>query len=235
MYSSPISQRQIWFAAALGLLIAIVLSSCTSVSDNPNRNVPPEGPGPMGGAALTEEQKNSCGITASVTEGPYYVSGMPSLNKEGVLNYTQLPGEPLKISGYVYEGTNRDKALKNAVVDVWQADNDGKYHPNSNGPTSKYVNGELGLRGTVTTNDQGYYEFTTIYPGEYSGRTRHIHVKIRAPGFQELTTQLIVPSKSGDEISFDEDTVSRGLPGCHFLTISGTSPAKASFDFHLEL
>jgi protocatechuate 3,4-dioxygenase beta subunit len=173
-----------------------------------------------GHEVLLAEEKLSCGFTASVAEGPYYVSGMPAL-QNGNLNYSNLPGVPLKVSGYVYDGAEGTKPIPNAVVDIWQADNDGAYHPTA-------------LRGFVTTNDQGYYEFTTVYPGEYSGRTRHIHVKIRAEGFPELTTQLIVPSLKGDDVSFDEDSISRGLPECHLLKINDqTSPASSEFDFRI--
>lgn len=81
----------------------------------------------------------------------------------------------------------------------------------------------------------GAYKFTTFYPGEYSGRTRHIHIKIKAEGKAELTTQLIIPSLSGDQLTFDEDTISKGLPTCHLLKIdTAGTPQKASFDFRLQ-
>ncbi|HTK05045.1 MAG TPA: hypothetical protein VL500_05650 [Candidatus Eisenbacteria bacterium] len=193
-------------------------------------------PGPPPGAAgngLTAGQKRACGITAQVTEGPYYVSGAELL-KDGNLNYAGLPGSPLKITGHVYEGLDDTKPLKDAIVNVWQADNAGNYHPNGNGQITKYETKQIALRGHVVTDENGAYEFTTIYPGEYAGRTRHIHVKVLAPGYTELTTQLIVPSLSGDKIGFDDDSVSQGLPNCHLLTIdTSKTPATASFDFRL--
>lgn len=188
---------------------------------------------PMFAKALTAAEKQNCGITAEVTEGPYYVSGMPEL-KDGELNFTGMPGNPLIVSGHVYEGTGDSKPIANAIVEMWQTDNNGTYHPNNNGPASQYASAGLALRGFVKTDANGLYRFTTIYPGEYSGRTRHIHIKIRAPGKDELTTQLIVPSLAGDAIGFDEDTISQGLPNCHLLKIdSSASPATASFDFRL--
>lgn len=183
--------------------------------------------------ALTGAEKQNCGVTAEVTEGPYYVSGMPEL-KDGQLNYTGLPGSPLTVSGHVYEGTGESKHIANAIVEIWQTDNSGTYHPNNNGPAAQYASADLALRGFVRTDADGLYRFTTIYPGEYSGRTRHIHFKIRAPRKDELTTQLIVPSLAGDALTFDEDTISQGLPDCHLLKIdSSASPATASFDFRL--
>lgn len=176
----------------------------------------------------------SCGITASSTEGPYYVSDITEL-ANGNLNYSNLPGDLLKVSGYVYEGEDNSIPISNAQVDIWQADNSGQYHPNGNGRASKYSTDQVALRGYVTTDEQGFYEFTTIYPSEYSGRTRHIHVKVRADGYPELTTQLIVPTQSRDAISFEEDTVSRNLPKCHLLVINTMqNPHATAFDFRLE-
>jgi len=35
-------------------------------------------------------------------------------------------------------------------------------------------------------------------PGEYPGRTRHIHAKVRPPGGRILTTQLYFPDEPGN-------------------------------------
>jgi protocatechuate 3,4-dioxygenase beta subunit len=174
-----------------------------------------------------------CGYTAEVTEGPYYVSGVPAVQNDN-LNYDNLPGNTLTVSGYVYEGLDNSKPIANTVIDVWQTDAKGIYHPAGNGPFSKYTKDQVSLRGTVTTNADGRYVFETVYPGEYEGRARHIHVKVRAPGKKELTTQLIL-SLTGDAISFDKDTVSKGLPRCHLMSLNTSSPPNvAKFDFRLK-
>ena len=86
----------------------------------------------------------------------------------------------------------------------------------------------------MLTDATGAYKFNTIYPGEYSGRTRHIHFKINATGFKDVTTQLIMPAKPGDKLTFDDDTVSQGLPDCQLLKVDATTtPATAIFDFHM--
>ena len=189
--------------------------------------------GPMG-KVLTAEEKKNCGITAEVTEGPYYVSGTDAL-PDGNLNYSNLPGDLLSISGHVYEGLDTSKPLSSAKIEIWHADNSGSYHPNRNGPVTNYKMEEIALRGFVTTDAGGAYKFTTVYPGEYSGRTRHIHFKINASGFPELTTQLIMPAKPGDKLTFDDDTVSQGLPDCQLLKVDATTtPATATFDFHVS-
>jgi protocatechuate 3,4-dioxygenase beta subunit len=184
------------------------------------------------GKVLSAAEKSACGITAEVTEGPYYVSGTAAL-VNGNLNTTNLVGDPIRISGHVYEGMDNARPIANATIELWHADASGNYHPNNNGAITSYKPEDIALRGFIKTDEAGAYSFTTIYPGEYSGRTRHIHVKIKADGMPDLTTQLIL-AKTGDQISFDDDTVSQGLPTCHLLKFdSTTKPQSASFDFRL--
>jgi protocatechuate 3,4-dioxygenase beta subunit len=182
---------------------------------------------------LTAQEKKNCGITAQTTEGPYYISGTAGL-ANGHLNYSVLPGERLEVSGFVYEGLTSTKPVSNAKIEIWHADNEGSYHPNGSGKASSYTTADMALRGFVLTGSDGSYQFDTIYPGEYSGRTRHIHIKINAVGFPILTTQLIMPAKAGDTLNFDDDAVSQGLPECQLLKVDATAaPATARFDFHI--
>lgn len=193
----------------------------------------PFGFGAPVGKILTAAEKTNCGITAEVTEGPYYVSGTAAL-ANGNLNTTNLSGTPIQVSGHVYEGLDNSKPVANAKIELWHTDDKGSYHPNGNGPISNYPTPDIALRGFITTDVQGAYRFTSIYPGEYSGRTRHIHVKVTAPGKSTVTTQLIIPTLPGDALSFDDDTISKGLPSCHLLTFDKTqNPEAASFNFRL--
>ena len=188
---------------------------------------------PFQARQLSAAEKLACGLTVEATEGPYHVSEMPEL-KDGNLNFTKLAGVPIEISGHVYDGLDATKPLAGAAVEIWHADSDGSYHPNGNGPASNYKPEEIALRGFVLTDTEGRYRFDTNYPGAYSGRTRHIHFKIRAVGKPELTTQLIVPAKPGDTLTFDDDDIAEGLPNCQLLPLDeSSSPAKATFDFRL--
>ena len=69
----------------------------------------------------------------------------------------------------------------------------------------------------------------TVLPGFYPGRTRHIHVKVQAPGGRVLTTQLYFPDEPGnrrDRIYSPEllVTMQRGgattLAGFDFVVLS---------------
>jgi protocatechuate 3,4-dioxygenase beta subunit len=112
--------------------------------------------------------------TLAQTEGPYYKAGSPersSLIEPGTF------GEPLILLGRVW--STACVPLAGAVVDVWQADGRGAYD-----------NAGFGLRGRVTTDAEGRYRMETVVPGEYPGRTPHIHIKVFADGRELLTTQI---------------------------------------------
>ncbi len=188
--------------------------------------------GPPGTAALSAEEKANCGLSVAVTEGPYFVSGTAALaNNE--LNFTKLAGTPIVISGHVYEGLDNTKPMANAKIEIWHTDSLGAYHANNNGPITNYKPEDIALRGFVTTDKDGAYHISSIYPGEYTGRTRHIHFKITTAA-KTLTTQLIIPSLEGDELSFDDDTIAQGLPNCALLKFdTAIKPETANFDFRL--
>jgi protocatechuate 3,4-dioxygenase beta subunit len=78
--------------------------------------------------------------------------------------------------------------VERALIDFWQADDRGNYD-----------NDGYRLRGHQFTDGQGRYELTTVVPGVYPGRTRHIHVKVQAPDGPVLTTQLYFPGEAQNE------------------------------------
>lgn len=72
-----------------------------------------------------------------------------------------------------------------ALVDFWHCDDAGVYD-----------NVGFKLRGHQFTDEQGRYRLETIVPGIYTGRTRHIHVKVQAPNKPVLTSQLYFPNEA---------------------------------------
>jgi protocatechuate 3,4-dioxygenase beta subunit len=95
--------------------------------------------------------------------------------------------------------------IAGALVDVWQADADGKYDVD-------YGRGETFLRGRMKTDAKGFYEFETIRPAAYgighSKRPAHIHFMVSAPGRKRLVTQLYF---AGDP-HLDDDPLSAVYP-----------------------
>ncbi|MFD0562223.1 hypothetical protein ACFQ2M_09475 [Kitasatospora saccharophila] len=48
------------------------------------------------------------------------------------------------------------------------------------------------LRGAQVTNQDGIVEFTTVWPGWYSGRTVHVHAMVHINNERTLTTQMMM-------------------------------------------
>jgi protocatechuate 3,4-dioxygenase beta subunit len=116
-------------------------------------------------------------LTPAQTEGPYYTANPPETNS---LFKPGMAGTKILLTGYVLDEQCRPIAL--ARVDFWQADAAGQY--DNQGYT---------LRGYTLTDAEGRYAMETVIPGEYPGRTPHIHVKVTPPGGATLTSQLYLP------------------------------------------
>ncbi|MFT6161727.1 MAG: protocatechuate 3,4-dioxygenase beta subunit [Myxococcota bacterium] len=90
--------------------------------------------------------------------------------------------------------------IQGVEVDVWGADAVGDY----SGYAQFDTEGEDFMRGQQLTDSDGIARFTAIVPGSYPGRAVHLHVKVRAPGVPELTTQVYLPDGLVGEILADE-------------------------------
>jgi protocatechuate 3,4-dioxygenase beta subunit len=113
------------------------------------------------------------------TEGPFFKPRSP---ERADLIEPGTKGRPIILAGAVLD--RGCKPLAHALVDLWQADDNGDYD-----------NTGFRLRGHVFTDAQGRYRFRTIVPALYVGRTRHFHVKVQPAGARVLTTQLYFPDE----------------------------------------
>lgn len=118
------------------------------------------------------------GLTPEQTEGPYYTPNTPERN---ILFEPGMAGERLIVVGYVLDPNCQP--IPNAWLDFWQSDANGVYD------NSGYT-----LRGHQFADNQGRYFLETVMPGEYPGRTEHIHVKVQAPNGTIHTSQLYFPN-----------------------------------------
>lgn len=173
------------------------------------------------------------GLTVAVTEGPYYVSGT-GLLADGNLS-AGFSGTAIRVSGKVYAGASGTKAIAGAKIELWQADDAGRYHPQGNGAATKYSASQIGLRGYVTSGTDGSYSFTSIYPGYYEGRARHIHFRVTADGYASVTSQLIFYPKAGDGVTYSTDSIAQSLPSYQLLKMNeASSPYQGTFDIRLS-
>jgi catechol 1,2-dioxygenase/hydroxyquinol 1,2-dioxygenase len=139
--------------------------------------------------------------TASNLEGPLYVPNAPERQLGDRLG-VDPEGEPLLLSGRVLDVNQ--KAIANALIDVWQPNSKGLYDILD--PTQPTGN----FRGQFHANSDGHYHFETVVPSGYNvpddgpcgkmlrllGRTTwraaHIHFKLSATGYTPLTTQVFM-------------------------------------------
>lgn len=110
--------------------------------------------------------------TQADAEGPFYKADAPERE------LIERDGVPLKIEGRVLS-SDCESPIADAILDIWHCNQHGEYD----------MEGFRG-RGLVKTDAEGKYQFITIFPPPYMNRPRHIHVKVRAKGKKELTTQL---------------------------------------------
>jgi alcohol dehydrogenase class IV/protocatechuate 3,4-dioxygenase beta subunit len=152
------------------------------------------------------------GTTPSAVLGPFYVEGPPDTAHGGDIA-AGLPGTPLWVEARVTDTAG--EPVKDAVVDVWQSNEDGFYDvqlPDLEGPV---------LRARLRTDADGRITFWSILPSEYPipddgpvgqmldaverhpFRAPHLHFMIDAPGHPRLVTQLFVAGGA----YLDSDTV----------------------------
>jgi protocatechuate 3,4-dioxygenase beta subunit len=121
--------------------------------------------------------------TPRQTEGPFFSPNSPERSN---LRESGIAGTPIVLAGFVLTRTCRP--IPGALVELWHADDVGRYD-----------NDGYRLRGHQFTDAEGRYQFATIEPGVYTGRTRHFHLKYQARGEPVLTTQLYFPEEAANQ------------------------------------
>jgi len=143
--------------------------------------------------------------------GPFYRPGAPYRAK---ITPPLEAGTVLLISGHVWAHDTR-KPLSMAVVDIWQANANGRYDNDDPGNPPK--KGVFLNRARLVVDEQGYYEYETIHPGRYQigeniWRPSHIHYMVQHPGYKALITQLYFEGDPHNEMdSFIRKSLIIGL------------------------
>ena len=152
--------------------------------------------------------------TPELTEGPYFTASSP---RRRSIVPAGAAGTRLTLTGRVL--TTAAKPVPRALIDFWQCDARGVYD------LSGYR-----FRGHQLTDARGRYSLTTVVPGVYPGRTKHIHVKVQAPRRSVLTTQLFFPrvAANGADGIFTRECLVSG-----WRVVNGRRVGR--FDFVLDL
>jgi protocatechuate 3,4-dioxygenase beta subunit len=145
--------------------------------------------------------------TPRLTEGPFYPDKLPldTDNDLIIINDSITPavGDITHLSGKILDSSG--SPIKNAVIEIWQVDNKGVYiHSADSGRRQRDTNFQG--YGRFTTSSTGEYYFRTIKPVPYTGRTPHIHVRVKKGGRELITTQIFVnghPQNRSDGVLSD--------------------------------
>ncbi|MEJ7708508.1 MAG: protocatechuate 3,4-dioxygenase [Pyrinomonadaceae bacterium] len=165
--------------------------------------------------------------TPRQTEGPFYPNKMPLDTDNDLLiinnSITPAVGTVTHLTGRLLD--SRGNPVNNAVVEIWQVDNNAVYlHTGSNNGDKRDANFQ-GF-GRFETGSTGEYRFRTIKPVPYPGRTPHIHFAVKVKGQDKFTTQCYIKGEAGNE----RDGVLRGIrdPKARESVIIDFSPVKES-------
>jgi protocatechuate 3,4-dioxygenase beta subunit len=157
---------------------------------------------------------DSCNLRPLQTEGPYFIDELlirSDIRSDPTTGEVK-EGVPLRLIFRVSELLGGAcTPLPEAMVDLWQCDALGVYGDVLDGAGQFDTRGQLFLRGLQTTDAAGVAEFLTIYPGWYTGRTVHLHFKIRTlfPD-SDFTSQLYFDDVVTDEVMLRAPYDARG-------------------------
>jgi protocatechuate 3,4-dioxygenase, alpha subunit len=114
--------------------------------------------------------------TPSQTVGPYFSLGLldPPAN--------ELVPNGVRITGRVLDGAG--EPVPDAMVEIWQADEDGRYRP------------EFGW-GRSGCDEGGRFAFVTCKPGRVEGQAPHLTVMVFARGLlKPVLTRMYFPDET---------------------------------------
>lgn len=145
-------------------------------------------------------------LAPELTEGPYYLD--LDLVRSDVVE--DRVGAKFALGLRIVEAST-GKAIQGAAVDIWHCDANGVYSGFQSASTGANGGGAPGqssgatddstfLRGTQLSDATGLVSFATIYPGWYTGRTVHIHVKVHVGGSVIHVGQLFFDDSFTDAV-----------------------------------
>lgn len=145
--------------------------------------------------------------TPSSVEGPFHSPAPARANGEWISSGPERDrAQVMVVRGLVTDTAGTP--IEGATVDIWQADDAGKY--DTQDPAQDPGN----LRGLFVTDPEGAYWFRSVVPasypvptdgpggellraiGRHPMRPAHIHYRVEAPGHRPVTTHVFV---AGDE------------------------------------
>lgn len=181
------------------VLEACKKASATAVDD-------PSGTGTVTNSGTST---SSCTVAPTETEGPFPTKVPSSYTRTDITD--GRTGYKMTAKLIINSSCN---PLAGAIVDIWHCDAEGNYSEYGGGGMQSINYQSLHfLRGRQITDAEGVVNFTTIFPGWYSGRATHIHVHVYSTSGNSLKiTQIAFPEGSGTAVGL-VNGYKKGLSG----------------------
>jgi protocatechuate 3,4-dioxygenase beta subunit len=157
--------------------------------------------------AAAFEGLGTCSLMPEKTAGPFPLD--EQFDRRDVTE--GYPGQPMRLGLRVLDESCAP--VPGVTVEIWHTDASGDYSAFSdNGGGKDESGGTTFMRGTQTADADGIVEFLTIYPGWYSGRAVHIHLRVHIEDRTVLTSQMFFDDDYTASIYASEPYAEFGLP-----------------------
>jgi protocatechuate 3,4-dioxygenase alpha subunit len=123
-------------------------------------------------------------LTSWQTVGPYLHLGLTDTHSCSQIGADGAPGERIALTCRVFDGD--EVPLPDAMIELWQADADGRYHHPEDAP-ERVADPLFRGHGRMATDADGSCSFQTIKPGRVPGpdgalQAPHINVSVFGRG-----------------------------------------------------
>lgn len=176
--------------------------------------------------------------TPSQTVGPFFSFGLApeqygydfrSIAGSAVAD-DSTPGARIRIFGRVYDG--QGSILNDALIEIWQADAEGRYAHPSDPRSSNAAFAGFGRTGTGTDPEKRFI-FDTVMPGSVAGQAPHITVIVLARGMlNHLFTRLYFEDQAEANA---RDPVLQSVPSDRRGTLLARRDGPATYRFDIRL
>lgn len=167
-------------------------------------------------------------LSAFQTVGPYFSIGLDPLYRHDLAPDSSL-NERIRIEGRVTDG--KGDPIPDAVLESWQADSKGRFHTEQN--DCEFFCGF----GRFTVDSRGYFQFTTIMPGQVAyDATRfqapHIAINLQMRGLlNRLVTRIYFEGQAANE----SDPVLNMVPSDRRKTLLAHKDSSGHYQFNLVM
>jgi protocatechuate 3,4-dioxygenase alpha subunit len=127
--------------------------------------------------------------SASQTVGPFFNFALTDDSSLGILATPEAEGQHIRLTFRVVDG-NGDPTPADSLIELWQADSQGRYHHPLD-PRSSHADPNMCGFGRLETSADGVCTFETVKPGAIGTAAPHINVAIFARGLlRQLHTRV---------------------------------------------